>query len=159
MLWKDVRHKLKGERGCRGESLQQPQNVTKQFLAVVWDGPKATGLVDHVIGRFDRLYLSEYNVSAVAEPLLPLHGFTENPVFITPLSFVSADWSVKWSEVCVACSSPALYLWVSRYGANFISTVTSFPPVSPQMCLTWRQQYCLGEIIHSYFLLFYKLPC
>lgn len=97
MLWKDVRHKLKGERGCQGEkkSLQQPQNVTKQFLALAWDGPMATGLVAHVIDQFDRLCLSGYNVSAVfAEPLLPLYGFTENPVFITTLSFVSVDVSV-----------------------------------------------------------------
>lgn len=86
MLWKDVRHTHTQwrERGCRRGKKQPPQNVTKHFLASARDGPKATGLVNHVIAQFHQLYLSEYNVSTVsAELLLPLYAFTGNPVFIT----------------------------------------------------------------------------
>lgn len=45
MLWKVMRRTLKAENKTVREEkrLQQPQNMTKHFLAPVWDGPKAMG--------------------------------------------------------------------------------------------------------------------
>lgn len=127
MLWKDVRHKLKGERGCQGEK-KEPTAAAERDKAVFGfclgraEGHRACRSCDWPIWSIVFVRIQRQRCFCrTAVAFVRVHGKSS---FYYDLFF--CECGRIGNDVCVACSTPAVYLWVSQYGANFISTMTSF---------------------------------
>lgn len=135
-----------GKTAWEKKRLQQPQNVTKNFLALAWDGPKATEdcrfwdwpIWSIVFVRMQRQHCFCRNV-------LSFIWFQGKPVsYYDRAALVSVDVSVMKFVLPVPV----------QYRANFISSDVFSSMTTHVSDLAWPG--CLGWIIPSYFLFVYK---